>query len=89
MSSIIAQLDELRRDEDMDKEKTMTKTSTKDTVCGMSVEMTADRAKSEYKGETYYFCCTGCKAKFDQTPEQYVSHSGGAAKSDMGGSCCG
>ena len=66
----------------------MTKTSTKDPVCGMTVEMTADRAVSNYKGETYYFCCSGCKKKFDQAPDQYLSGSG-AATSDKSGCCCG
>lgn len=29
-------------------------------------------AKSVYKGKTYYFCCTGCKALFDKNPKRYV-----------------
>ena len=66
----------------------MTKTATKDPVCGMSVEMTADSAKSIYKAETYYFCCSGCKKKFDQAPDQYLSGSS-AGKSDKSGCCCG
>ncbi len=65
----------------------MTKTPTKDPVCGMSVEMTAGQASSEYKGEAYYFCCSGCKKKFDQAPELYLSGSGGTAK-DKSGCCC-
>ena len=28
--------------------------------------------KSVYKGKTYYFCCAGCKAKFDKDPEKYI-----------------
>lgn len=28
--------------------------------------------KSEYKGETYYFCNTTCKETFDKNPEKYV-----------------
>lgn len=48
----------------------MTETTTKDPVCGMSVAMTADSARSDYKEETYYFCCSGCKKKFDQAPDQ-------------------
>jgi YHS domain-containing protein len=67
----------------------MTKTSTKDPVCGMTVEMTADRARSYYKGEAYYFCCSGCKKKFDQAPENYLSDSAGGTKSDKSGCCCG
>jgi YHS domain-containing protein len=43
-------------------------TSTKDPVCGMTVEMKTASAQSDYKGQTYYFCCSGCKIKFDQAP---------------------
>ena len=43
----------------------------KDLVCGMDVdEKTALR--SEYKGQTYYFCSPGCKRAFDKEPDKYV-----------------
>ncbi len=29
-------------------------------------------AKSVYKGKTYYFCCQGCKPKFDKDPQKYI-----------------
>jgi xanthine dehydrogenase accessory factor len=25
----------------------------------------------EYQGEKIYFCCDGCKVKFDEAPEKY------------------
>jgi YHS domain-containing protein len=28
--------------------------------------------KSVYKGKTYYFCCPGCKPKFDKNPAEYA-----------------
>lgn len=31
-----------------------------------------DALKSEYKGQTYYFCCESCKAAFDKAPEQFI-----------------
>jgi len=31
---------------------------------------------SDYKGMRYYFCCEGCKPKFDADPEKYLSHEG-------------
>jgi Cu+-exporting ATPase len=46
----------------------------KDLVCGMDVESTA-AGRSEYKGQTYHFCGSKCKEKFDKNPEQYVSKS--------------
>ena len=43
-----------------------------DPVCGMQVDEKAAKHKSEYKGETYYFCAPGCKFTFDENPEDYV-----------------
>ena len=28
---------------------------------------------AEYKGKKVYFCCAGCKEKFEAAPEQYLS----------------
>lgn len=28
---------------------------------------------TEYKGQKVYFCCAGCKEKFDEAPEQYLA----------------
>ena len=44
-----------------------------DPVCGMSVEPGTTRYVSEYRGETYYFCCSGCKQEFDLHPENYLA----------------
>jgi Cu+-exporting ATPase len=44
----------------------------KDLVCGMDVDPATAAAKSEYKGETYYFCAPGCKRSFDEDPERFV-----------------
>jgi len=44
----------------------------KDPVCGMEVDERKAAAKSDYKGQTYYFCAPGCKAAFDKEPEKYV-----------------
>lgn len=44
----------------------------RDPVCGMNV---GDKGslKSEFKGQSYYFCSDKCKAEFDRKPENYVS----------------
>ena len=65
----------------------MTKTTVKDPVCGMDVEVASEVARSDYKGHTYYFCADVCKGKFDHAPEQYLGGSGGASKT--GKSACG
>ncbi len=36
-----------------------------DPICGMTVNSEKAAGVSERDGETYYFCSTGCKAKFD------------------------
>lgn len=58
----------------------------KDPVCGMNVDEKTAKLKSEYKGETYYFCSQTCKEAFDKNPAKY------AGKSERKGcpccSCC-
>lgn len=49
-----------------------TKTET-DPVCGMQVNPEKAAASSEYQGKTYFFCCAGCKKKFDAAPGQYLA----------------
>jgi len=44
----------------------------KDPVCGMDVDEKTAAGKSEYQGQTYYFCSSGCKKSFDKDPEKYV-----------------
>ncbi|MCE7981716.1 MAG: YHS domain-containing protein [Caldilinea sp. CFX5] len=44
----------------------------KDPVCGMDVDTQTAQHKSEYNGQTYYFCCAGCKRSFDKEPEKYI-----------------
>ncbi|HZS04778.1 MAG TPA: YHS domain-containing protein [Blastocatellia bacterium] len=55
----------------------------KDPVCGMQVDEKKAAGQSDYQGQTYYFCCQGCKAKFDQNPQQYATQ---AQKQQTGGS---
>jgi YHS domain-containing protein len=43
-----------------------------DPVCKMKVDESKAAGKSEYKGQTYYFCAQACKLKFDQNPQQYA-----------------
>ncbi len=47
----------------------------KDPVCNMMVDPKTAPAKSEYKGQTYYFCAPGCKTSFDKNPEKYLGKS--------------
>ena len=49
------------------------KTMERDPVCGMQVDPASARAKAEYGGRTYFFCCSGCAKKFEAAPEQYLT----------------
>lgn len=44
----------------------------RDPVCGMDVTYENAQARSEYNGQTYYFCSMDCKEVFDREPERYV-----------------
>ncbi|OGO30195.1 MAG: hypothetical protein A2Z29_07825 [Chloroflexi bacterium RBG_16_56_11] len=55
---------------------TASATKVKDPVCGMDVDPKTAAAKSEYMGQTYYFCSQGCKKSFDANPAKYVGGGG-------------
>ena len=46
-------------------------------VSGAEVADAPDALRTEYKGQTYFFCCAGCKEEFERNPEKYTSRSGG------------
>jgi Cu+-exporting ATPase len=59
----------------------MTAETAIDPVCGMTVK-TSTPLTTTYKGDTYYFCAPGCRAKFDADPEKYL-HPAPPAAADM------
>src|SRR5262245_61538175 len=44
-----------------------------DPVCHMEVDVATARYKADLDGVTYYFCCAGCKARFLNQPQAYLS----------------
>ena len=48
----------------------------KDPVCGMDVDPKTAAGKSDYQGQTYYFCSIGCKKSFDKEPQKYLKTQG-------------
>ena len=50
--------------------------ATRDPVCGMAVTAASEH-RSTHLGNTYLFCSTGCKAKFDADPARYASGDAG------------
>ena len=45
----------------------------KDPVCGMDVRLGVGKPASEWRGDDYHFCSTGCHDKFEADPWFYVS----------------
>lgn len=41
-------------------------------VCGVPVDMNNPKHVVDFKGEKVYFCCDGCKVKFDAEPDKYM-----------------
>ena len=55
---------------------------TRDRVCGLPVDRQSTRGliaeaayKSDYEGQTYYFCSLRCKQQFDQNSERHSKGS--------------
>jgi cation transport ATPase len=44
----------------------------KDPVCGMSVDPATAKHRFEHQGESYFFCCAGCRTKFAADPKRYL-----------------
>ena len=42
-----------------------------DPVCGTNVEI-GKATKTQYRGETYYFCCSHCQQAFESRPQDYL-----------------
>jgi Cu+-exporting ATPase len=49
-----------------------------DPVCGMKVDIGAQGPSFEHRGETYWFCSSGCRTKFAADPERYLTKQGEA-----------
>src|SRR5262247_3847507 len=43
----------------------------KDPICGMLVDSVTAKHRSDFEGQTVYFCCRHCKETFDQDPGRY------------------
>jgi len=43
-----------------------------DPVCGMTVAVEAAAATAVYEGATYFFCCPGCRGRFEADPARYL-----------------
>jgi Cu+-exporting ATPase len=46
---------------------------TRDIVCGMVVDPVTAKNRAPHGDQTYYFCCSGCRAKFLANPTEYLN----------------
>src|SRR5437016_2728837 len=53
-------------------------TAVKDPVCGMTVNPASAEHRAEFKGKSYYFCCSGCADKFKADPEKCLAQPASA-----------
>ncbi len=65
-----------------------------DPVCGMSVDIATAKHRATYQGKTFYFCCNGCKTKFEADPEAQLAKAKArdeakAAPKTEASACCG
>jgi Cu+-exporting ATPase len=54
--------------------------STKDPVCGMSVDPSRAAGTSTHNGTHYFFCGVGCQRKFDADPDAFLKPKGQPGK---------
>jgi xanthine dehydrogenase accessory factor len=47
-----------------------------DPVCGMTVTADESGRPFEFEGQTYYFCCPGCRTAFEKNPTAYIAVRG-------------
>ena len=52
----------------------------RDPVCGMRVEPQSSAHHFDHNGQTYWFCCSGCRIKFQADPEKYLNRDSTAAE---------
>jgi Cu+-exporting ATPase len=60
-------------------------TTATDPVCGMEVDPATAKNRSEYRGETYYFCSRMCLRAFEDDPLRYLSKGRPGVPSPTGG----
>jgi Cu+-exporting ATPase len=52
---------------------------TRDPVCGMTVDPAKAKHRFDYEGQTYLFCCGGCRTAFESNPQAFLKKDAGGA----------
>ncbi len=76
--SILAEIVESQRAGKVE-EETVVEATAIDPICGMTVEISSARHTAEHGGQTWYFCCGGCRQRFLAEPEKWAAARGAAA----------
>ncbi|MEE2717878.1 MAG: XdhC family protein [SAR324 cluster bacterium] len=78
--SVLAEIIQLRRDSPTEMAQAheslarpLISEDTVDPVCGMTVTVAAAKHTSRHNNETYYFCCGGCRTRFEAEPEKFLA----------------
>lgn len=66
--AILAELVKLRAAGEFGTEPAAQPRTAVDPICGMTVDITPSALRAEHGGETFYFCCAGCRAAFTRDP---------------------
>jgi len=53
------------------KEENFMAEKVKDPVCKMEINKEKAKGPVVHNGTSFYFCCDGCKGKFEKDPEKY------------------
>jgi len=61
----------------------------RDPVCGMTVDPAKSPHHASHVGQTYYFCCAGCRSKFVAEPEKYRRKAAAQPPATPGASAAG
>ncbi|MBI5552485.1 MAG: heavy metal translocating P-type ATPase [Desulfobacterales bacterium] len=60
--------------------KISSETQVVDPVCGMTVREPSESLSYEHQGQTYYFCSSHCRQKFQADPQQYIGNEPASPK---------
>ena len=75
--SVLAELVKLRSAGELNIRAAVSTTKVEETaidpVCNMTVVANEKSRPFMHDGQTYYFCCPGCKATFEKDPAKYIS----------------
>lgn len=55
-----------------------------DPVCGMSVTVGPATPRAEHEGTAYWFCCAGCRRRFERDPASFLAPAAGPAGAGEG-----